>query len=58
MEKNKVHYEYYHLNGTEDVPELERFHFHTLRHPYVKLMTKFLMNSKMNFFTFPTVLNH
>ena len=69
MEKNRVHYEYYHLDGTEDVPEdyreiffvclredgclklpatvesacrtarkkvpeLEDFHFHTLRHTY------------------------
>ena len=69
MEKNRVHYEYYHLDGTEDVPEdykeisfvclredgclelpatvesacrtarkkvpeLEGFHFHTLRHTY------------------------
>ena len=68
-EKNRVHYEYYHLDGTEDVPEdykeisfvclredgclelpatvetacrtagrkvpeLEGFHFHTLRHTY------------------------
>ena len=34
MEKNRVHYEYYHLGMTENVPELEGFHFHTLRHTY------------------------
>ena len=74
-EKNRVHYEYYSLGMTEDVPkdyteisfvclredgclelpatvetacrtaarkvpELEGFHFHTLRHPYVKHKTK------------------
>ena len=27
-------YEYYHLGMTENVPELEGFHFHTLRHTY------------------------
>ena len=40
MEKNRVHYEYYHLGMTENVPEFEGFHFHTLRHPYVKPTTK------------------
>ena len=76
MEKNRVHYEYYHLGMTENVPEdyteiffvclredgclelpatietacrtaerkvpeLEGFHFHTLRHTYT---TKLLSN--------------
>ena len=34
LTKNRVHYEYYHLGMTENVPELEGFHFHTLRHTY------------------------
>ena len=34
IEKNRVHYEYYNLGMTEDVPELEGFHFHTIRHTY------------------------
>ena len=75
QDKNRVYYEYYHLDGTQDVPEeykeisfvclrpdgclelpstlglvcrsvsakldgFEGFHFHQLRHPYVKHMTK------------------
>ena len=75
QDKNRVYYEYYHLDGTQDVPEeykeisfvclrpdgclelpstlglvcrsvsakldgFEGFHFHQLRHPYVKPTTK------------------
>ena len=84
MEKNRVHYEYYHLGMTENVPEdyteiffvclredgclelpatietacrtagrkvpeLEGFHFHTLRHPYVKHTTKIFSLRLMDF---------
>lgn len=84
-EKNRIYYELYHLDGTEDIPldyneidlvcirpdgayeapatvetalrtarkrlsELDdNFHFHTLRHPYVKSTTK-----KYLFFLVPT----
>lgn len=85
-EKNRIYYELYHLDGTEDIPldyneidlvcirpdgayeapatvetalrtarkrlsELDdNFHFHTLRHPYVKSTTK-----KYLFFLVPTI---
>lgn len=83
-DKNRVYYEFYHLDGTENVPEdykeisfvclrpdgslelpstlgivcrkiaqkldgFEGFHFHQLRHPYVKSTTK-----KYLFFLVPT----
>jgi len=45
-------------SARKKVPELEGFHFHTLRHPYVKLVTKFLMNSKINFSALLTVFDY
>ena len=33
-ETNRVHYEYYNLGMAGNVPKLQSFHFHTLRHTY------------------------
>ena len=84
QDKNRVYYEYYHLDGTQDVPEeykeisfvclrpdgclelpstlglvcrsvsakldgFEEFHFHQLRHPYVKHTTKIFSLRLMDF---------
>ena len=84
QDKNRVYYEYYHLDGTQDVPEeykeisfvclrpdgclelpstlglvcrsvsakldgFEGFHFHQLRHPYVKHTTKIFSLRLMDF---------